>query len=67
MVEIACSAIPGLSRRRGLKKGTSAATRSTPCERFEGTLRPRRRLFFLIGADAFDEFETWKAMAGAVS
>ena len=48
------------SRCRVWKKARGAATPSTPSRRCARALAPGDELFFLIGADAFAEIETWR-------
>jgi nicotinate-nucleotide adenylyltransferase len=59
MVEIACSSHPGFSVSRLEERKGPSYTVAT-LRRMREQLRPEDRLFFLIGADAFDELETWK-------
>ena len=47
------------SKSRAWKRAPRAATRSTPSRRCAPRSRPEDQLFFLIGADAFAEIQTW--------
>lgn len=59
MVEIACAPNPAFIASR-LEEGTDRSYTVDTLERFRKTLSPVDHLFFLIGADAFDELESWK-------
>ena len=47
-------------RRRDWRRATRRATRSIPSTRLRPTLTSSDQLYFLIGADAFAEIETWR-------
>lgn len=58
MVKLACQGHPKFEvseTERGNKRSYTIHT----LERFQKQLAPDDRLYFLIGADAFDELETW--------
>jgi nicotinate-nucleotide adenylyltransferase len=59
MVEIACRFYPLFEASR-LEEGEERSYTIDTVKRFRATLEPADRLFFLIGADAFEEIETWK-------
>jgi nicotinate-nucleotide adenylyltransferase len=59
MVEIACEPYPAFVASR-LEEGLQKSYTVNTIRRFRKELSPGDRLFFLIGADAFDELETWK-------
>lgn len=59
MVEIACAPYAAFIPSR-LEAGNERSYTVDTLERFRKTLSPADRLFFLIGADAFDDLETWK-------
>src|ERR1700751_1767893 len=59
MVEIACAPYSHFSASR-LEEGKQRSYTIDTVNRFRQQLAPDDRLFFLIGADAFDEIETWK-------
>ncbi len=59
MVEIACAPYPSFFASRLEASGEKNYTIDT-VERFRTELVPGDELFFLIGADAFDELLTWK-------
>ena len=58
MVELACEGDPVLEASRLEDHGGKSYSIDT-IERVKKTLSKADRLFFLIGADAFDEIETW--------
>ncbi len=58
MVEIACAPYPFFEASRLEDREGRSYTIDT-VRRFRSTLAPADRLFFLIGADAFDEIESW--------
>jgi nicotinate-nucleotide adenylyltransferase len=59
MVEIACAPYPSFSASR-LEASNEPNYTVDTVERFRKELNAEDQLFFLIGADAFDEFTTWK-------
>jgi nicotinate-nucleotide adenylyltransferase len=59
MIEIACAPYPAFVASRLEAGGEQSFTIDT-LERFRKDLLPDDELFFLIGADAFDELPTWK-------
>jgi nicotinate-nucleotide adenylyltransferase len=59
MVQLACKPYPGFSASR-LEEGEERSYTIDTLERFRPQLQPGDELFFLIGADAFDELKTWK-------
>ncbi|MDQ2712320.1 MAG: nicotinate-nucleotide adenylyltransferase [Acidobacteriota bacterium] len=59
MVEIACKPYPAFEVSRLEDKPQRSYTVDT-VKKFKQAAGPDLRLFFLIGADAFDEIETWK-------
>ncbi len=59
MVEIACEPYSDFIPSR-LEEGVKRSYTVTTLERVRQELGPRDSLFFLIGADAFSELETWK-------
>jgi len=59
MVEIACAPYP-LFKASRLEEGHERSYTVDTVRRFRQTLRPADDLLFLIGADAFDELESWK-------
>ena len=59
MVEIACEPYPPFVPSR-LEAGGERSYTIDTLERFRPELAPEDQLFFLIGADAFDEIKTWK-------
>ena len=58
MVEIACAPYPKFKASRLEEREARSYTVDT-LERVRRNLDPEDRLFFLIGADAFNELETW--------
>ncbi|HEX4167307.1 MAG TPA: nicotinate-nucleotide adenylyltransferase [Bryobacteraceae bacterium] len=58
MVEIACAPYPEFEVSR-LEEGTRRSYTIETVERFRKMLSPADELFFLIGADAFNEIESW--------
>jgi nicotinate-nucleotide adenylyltransferase len=60
MVEIACECYPHFEASR-LEEGEGLSYTIDTVKRFRATLKGGETLFFLIGADAFDEIETWKS------
>jgi nicotinate-nucleotide adenylyltransferase len=59
MVQIACEPYSSFVASR-LEAGVEQSYTVDTIRRFRMGLNPGDRLFFLIGADAFDELETWK-------
>ena len=59
MVEIACAPYPCFFPS-GMEAGDEISYTINTLERFRERLKPGDELFFLIGADAFDELNTWK-------
>jgi nicotinate-nucleotide adenylyltransferase len=59
MVQLACEPYPRFSVSR-LEEGAERSYTIDTLERFRPQLKPDDELFFLIGADAFDELKTWK-------
>ncbi len=59
MVEIACAPHPSFEASR-LEEAEQLSYTIDTVRRFKPTLRRSDQLYFLIGADAFDELESWK-------
>lgn len=59
MVELACAPYPKFEASQ-LEAGTERSYTIDTVKRLRHTLAPDDRLFFLIGADAFEEIESWK-------
>jgi nicotinate-nucleotide adenylyltransferase len=59
MVELACQGHEGLAAS-ALESSTSHSYTIDTIQRVCQELQPNDRLFFLIGADAFDDLESWK-------
>ncbi len=59
MVELACGDDPKFAVSR-LEQGTRHSYSIDTIEKVRARLEPGDRLFFLIGADAFAEIETWR-------
>jgi nicotinate-nucleotide adenylyltransferase len=59
MVQLACEPYPEFSASR-LEEGEERSYTVDTLERFRPRLKPDDELFFLIGADAFDDLKTWK-------
>jgi nicotinate-nucleotide adenylyltransferase len=59
MVEIACLPYPRFEASR-LEEGDQRSYTVDTLRRFRSQSPANDRLFFLVGADAFDEIETWK-------
>jgi nicotinate-nucleotide adenylyltransferase len=59
MVEIACKPYPAFEASR-LEDGEKRSYTVDTIRRFRRETKTNFTLFFLIGADAFDELETWK-------
>jgi nicotinate-nucleotide adenylyltransferase len=59
MVELACQGYSGLEAS-ALEAGAGQSYTIDTIQRVRKTLAPQDRLFFLIGADAFDDLEAWK-------
>ncbi len=60
MVQLACAPYPAFAASR-LEEGEEGHSYTVnTLERFRPRLKPADELFFLIGADAFDELKTWK-------
>ena len=60
MVEIACAPYSHFEASR-LEEGEGRSYTVDTLRRFRAQTRAGDRIFFLIGADAFDEIETWKS------
>jgi nicotinate-nucleotide adenylyltransferase len=61
MVEIACQQYPGFEASRLEETGKRRSYTVDTIRRFRSEMKGAAyELFFLIGADAFDELETWK-------
>ncbi len=58
MVQIACAPYPEFEVSR-LEEGTGQSYTVDTVQRFREIMAPGDKLFFLIGADAFNEIETW--------
>jgi nicotinate-nucleotide adenylyltransferase len=58
MVELACEGEPLFEASR-LEEGDRRSYSILTIERFKSTLAPGDELYFLIGADAFAEIQTW--------
>lgn len=58
MVELACAPFPAFTASR-LEEGQEKSYTVDTLERFRRTLDSSDRLYFLIGADAFDELRSW--------
>lgn len=58
MVELACAGEPGLEAS-DIEGGTERSYSIHTLERLKATMGADERLLFLIGADAFDEIQTW--------
>jgi nicotinate-nucleotide adenylyltransferase len=59
MVQLACEGQAGMEAS-ALEAGTAQSFTIDTIHRVRETLAPEDQLFFLIGADAFDDLETWK-------
>jgi nicotinate-nucleotide adenylyltransferase len=59
MVELACRDEPALEASR-LEQGTASSYSIDTIETVRARLAPGDKLFFLIGADAFAEIESWR-------
>jgi nicotinate-nucleotide adenylyltransferase len=59
MVKIACRPYPQFEASR-LEEGERRSYSIDTVKKIRAEINPDDRLFFLIGADAFDEIETWK-------
>jgi len=59
MVQLGCEGHPGLEAS-ALEAGSAQSYTIDTIQRVRATLKPSDALFFLIGADAFDDLETWK-------
>lgn len=59
MVQLACKGCPGCEAS-DLEAGSQHSYTIDTILRVRQLLNANDRLFFLIGADAFDDFETWK-------
>jgi nicotinate-nucleotide adenylyltransferase len=66
MVELACAPYPKFQASR-LEEGTAPSYTIETLERLRAYIGPDDRLFFLIGADAFDELETWRRWKDVVA
>ncbi|HUO31921.1 MAG TPA: nicotinate-nucleotide adenylyltransferase [Bryobacteraceae bacterium] len=58
MVELACAGEPRLEASR-LEQGTASSYSIDTIERVRARLEPADQLYFVIGADAFAEIESW--------
>ena len=58
MVQLACAAIPVFEVSE-MEAGRERSYTFHTLQRFREHLLPQDKLFFLIGADAFDEVDTW--------
>ena len=58
MVQLACEVNPSFWVSR-LEEGKARSFTVETLERFRKQMTPRDDLYFLIGADAFDELQTW--------
>jgi nicotinate-nucleotide adenylyltransferase len=58
MVQLACAGEPGIEAS-DLEAGTEHSYSIHTIERLKAGLAPPERLLFIIGADAFDEIQTW--------
>jgi nicotinate-nucleotide adenylyltransferase len=59
MVQIACAPYPSFEASR-LEESEERSYTIDTVRRFKPSLQPGDQLYFLIGADAFDELESWK-------
>lgn len=59
MVQIACAPYPSFEASR-LEEAQRLSYTIDTVRRFKPSLQPGDQLYFLIGADAFDELESWK-------
>jgi nicotinate-nucleotide adenylyltransferase len=59
MVELACQGHPGL-QASPLEESSAQSYTIDTIHRVRDQLLPQDELFFLIGADAFDDLESWK-------
>jgi nicotinate-nucleotide adenylyltransferase len=59
MVELALENEPGMTPSR-LEAGSGQSYSIDTIEKLNSQLRPEDRLFFIIGADAFADIQTWK-------
>ena len=59
MVELACAGEPSLEASR-LEQGTASSYSIDTIEKVRARLAPDDLLFFVIGADAFAEIESWR-------
>lgn len=59
MVQLACEGHPGLEAS-ALEAGEGQSYTIDTLKRVKATLTAKDELYFLIGADAFDDLETWK-------
>jgi nicotinate-nucleotide adenylyltransferase len=59
MVELACRGEPKLEASR-LEEGTASSYSIDTIDKVRGRLDPGDTLFFVIGADAFAEIESWR-------
>ena len=59
MVQIACAPYSAFEASR-LEEGKQLSYTIDTVRRFKPSLQPADQLYFLIGADAFDELESWK-------
>jgi nicotinate-nucleotide adenylyltransferase len=66
MVEIACEGHPRFSASR-IEEGSQHSYTVDTLRRFRKTLGPADRLFFLIGADAFDDLANWHSWQDVVA
>lgn len=71
MVEMACAEFPGPNGVRfeasRLEEGTERSYSIDTIRKLQATLRDGDQLFFLIGADAFADLQTWHRWQDVVS
>lgn len=60
MVQLACKPYPEFEASR-LEEGDALSYTLDTVKRFRPTMGPADRLYFLIGADAFDDIESWRS------
>lgn len=66
MVQLACEPYPSFEPSR-LEEGSAFSYTVDTVRKFRTTIETNDELFFLIGADAFDELETWKDWRGLIT
>ena len=66
MVELACRGEPKLEASR-LEEGTTSSYSIDTIEKVRGRLATDDKLFFVIGADAFAEIESWRRWRDVVA